>query len=58
MCIFTFRWENDVDGALRDRRKCPMPDPDKCGRSPTIMTMDYLFALDLSNDLFARKVSV
>jgi hypothetical protein len=35
-----------------------MPDPDHCGRSPTIMTLDYVDILELSEDLFARKVGV
>lgn len=49
------RWENELDGN-RDERKCLMPNPDHCGRSPTTMTKDYLPMLNLSNDLFARKV--
>lgn len=51
------RWESDLEGIDRDERKCLMPDPDKCGRSPTILTKDYLFALEMSDDLFARKFS-
>ncbi len=43
---------------VRDERKCVMPEKDRCGRSPTTLTMDYLPVLELSNDLFARKVCV
>jgi hypothetical protein len=49
------RWENERDLELRDERKCVMPDPNHCGRSPTTMTLDYLDILELSGDLFARK---
>lgn len=49
------QWENERNLALRDERKCVMPDPNHCGRSPTTMTMDYLDILELSGDLFARK---
>lgn len=49
------RWENEVK-AERDERKCVMPNPDHCGRSPTTMTLDYLPVLELAKtDLFARK---
>jgi len=47
----------DLESIDRDERKCLMPDPDKCGRSPTILTKDYLFALEMTDDLFARKFS-
>jgi len=50
------RWESDLPEELRDPRKCMMPDPDHCGRSPTTMTIDYVDILELSDDLFARKV--
>jgi hypothetical protein len=49
------RWENEREIDLRDERKCVMPDPNHCGRSPTTMTLDYLDILELSGDLFARK---
>mmetsp|Transcript_61938 Transcript_61938/g.182977 ORF Transcript_61938/g.182977 Transcript_61938/m.182977 type:complete len:684 (-) Transcript_61938:971-3022(-) len=49
------RWENELDSDVRDERKCVMPDPNHCGRSPTTMTIDYLPALELSGALFARK---
>ena len=52
------RWESDLENAHRDERKCLMPDPDKCGRSPTTLTKDYMFAFDMTQDLFARKVCV
>jgi hypothetical protein len=52
------RWESELPGHLRDPRKCPMPDPNHCGRSPTIMTIDYADILELSGDLFARKVRI
>ena len=51
------RWENALPTEQRDARKCPMPDPDHCGRSPTTMTLDYADIMELSADLFARKVS-
>jgi hypothetical protein len=50
------RWESEVNPDERDQRKCLFPDPDRCGRSPTKMTVDDFFALELSDDLFARKV--
>lgn len=50
------RWESDIPEAERDSRKCPMPDPNHCGRSPTTMTVDYADILELSAELFARKV--
>jgi hypothetical protein len=51
------RWENELEVELRDPRKCLMPSPDHCGRSPTTMTMDYMDVLELTDgDLFARKV--
>ncbi|CAJ1952496.1 unnamed protein product [Cylindrotheca closterium] len=49
------QWENERDLNMRDERKCIMPDPNHCGRSPTTMEMDYLDILELSGDLFARK---
>jgi hypothetical protein len=50
------RWESDLPAGQRDERKCMMLDPDHCGRSPTTMTIDYVDILELSDDLFARKV--
>lgn len=52
------RWESELPATVRDERKCPMPDPNHCGRSPTTMTLDYVDILELSEDLFARKVRV
>lgn len=49
------RWENELVVEHRDERKCVMPRPDHCGRSPTTMTLDYLPILELTPDLFARK---
>jgi Core-2/I-Branching enzyme len=49
------RWESDLDSSERDERKCIMPDPNHCGRSPTTLTMDYVDILELTGDLFARK---
>lgn len=51
------RWESELPESKRDGRKCPMPDPNHCGRSPTIMTLDYADIMELSENLFARKVS-
>lgn len=50
------RWESELPKGKRDERKCPMPNPDHCGRSPTVMTLDYADILELSDELFARKV--
>jgi Core-2/I-Branching enzyme len=50
------QWENERAIELRDERKCVMPDPNHCGRSPTTMTLDYLDILELTEDLYARKV--
>jgi hypothetical protein len=52
------RWESDLPESERDERKCMMKDPNHCGRSPTTMTVDYVDILELSDDLFARKVRV
>jgi Core-2/I-Branching enzyme len=49
------QWENQVALEHRDSKKCIMPDPNHCGRSPTTITMDYVDLLTLSDDLFARK---
>jgi hypothetical protein len=49
------QWENQVALERRDPKKCIMPDPNHCGRSPTTVTMDYVDLLTLSDDLFARK---
>jgi len=52
------RWESDLPAGKRDEKKCMMKDPDHCGRSPTVMTVDYADLLELdSTVLFARKVS-
>jgi len=50
------RWESDLPAGKRDEKKCMMKDPNHCGRSPTTMTVDYADILELSCDLFARKV--
>ena len=50
------RWESDLPQEQRDEQKCMMKDPNHCGRSPTTMTVDYADILELSDDLFARKV--
>jgi hypothetical protein len=52
------RWESDLPKEQRDEQKCMMKDPHHCGRSPTTMTVDYADILELSDDLFARKVSI
>jgi Core-2/I-Branching enzyme. len=51
------RWESDIQNGQRDERKCLSPHPNRCGRSPTTLTVDDFFALELSNQLFARKFS-
>ncbi len=50
------RWESDWMLESRDQEKCLMPDPNKCGRSPTTLRKGDMFALELSGALFARKV--
>ena len=52
-----YRWESEINSNDRDERKCPLPDRNHCGRSPTVLTKDYMYALELTEDLFARKVS-
>ena len=51
------RWESDLSVEERDLRKCPMKDPDFCGRSPVILEVEDAPGLELSDNLFARKVS-
>ena len=48
------------DTSTRDNRKCLMPDPERCGRSPKDITKERVMALDLEerHELFARKVSL
>ena len=49
------QWEHDKVTRVNDRTKCLQPNPNHCGRSPTINTIEYLPALELSQQLFARK---
>lgn len=49
------QWENEQDLSKRDKRKCMMPDPNHCGRSPTTLGIESIDILELSGDLFARK---
>jgi hypothetical protein len=52
------QWEHDkVTHKLgkRNKDKCLMPNADHCGRSPTIITMESLPVLELSEMLWARK---
>ena len=49
------QWESDLDSSERNERKCSMPDPNHCGRSPTTITMDYVDIIELTGDLLARK---
>ncbi len=49
------QWENEQDLSKRDQRKCMMPDPNHCGRSPTTLGLDSIDLLELSGDLYARK---
>ncbi len=51
------KWENEKNANKTDRdpRKCLHPNPDRCGRSPTTLTMDYKRLLQASTMLFARK---
>lgn len=49
------QWENEQELSKRDQRKCMMPNPNHCGRSPMTLGLDYTDVLELSGDLFARK---
>ena len=53
-------WENFMhnDTNARDARKCLMPDPERCGRSPKTITKERILGLDIEQigDLFGRKV--
>ena len=53
-------WENFMhnDTESRDARKCLMPDPERCGRSPKTITKERILGLDIEEikDLFGRKV--
>ena len=50
------RWESDVPTAERDPRKCMMKDPNHCGRSPVTLKLSDAPILEISDNLFARKV--
>ncbi|KAL7566842.1 hypothetical protein ACA910_021341 [Epithemia clementina (nom. ined.)] len=50
------RWESEIPSGQRDPRKCMMKDPNHCGRSPTTLTLQDAPILELSDNLFARKV--
>ena len=53
--IFT-KWENEfLSREDRDLRKCMLPDPDHCGRSPTKLTMGMKNEIEMTYALFARK---
>eukprot|EP01035_Chromulina_nebulosa_P028023 gene28023-36926_t len=41
---------------VRDERKCLNPDFNNCGRSPSILTMEYKHLISSSRALFARKI--
>ena len=47
---------NDTES--RDARKCLMPDPERCSRSPKTITKERILGLDIEEikDLFGRKV--
>mmetsp|Transcript_5026 Transcript_5026/g.14442 ORF Transcript_5026/g.14442 Transcript_5026/m.14442 type:complete len:479 (+) Transcript_5026:713-2149(+) len=51
------KWEDSKEEEARDPRKCVMPDPNHCGRSPTSLKEDMIAAIALTNKrpLFARK---
>ena len=50
------KWENELSAVqYRDRRKCLIPDPDHCGRSPSTLTSKFKNLLEVSHALFARK---
>lgn len=42
------RYEHTLDREDRRADKCLMPNPDHCGRSPALMTVDYLSVLEHS----------
>ena len=51
------KWENEKSGTgsrVRDQ-KCLSPDPDHCGRSPSILTLKFKNLLQISRATFARK---
>lgn len=48
-------WEHVKRSDLRDSRKCLLPDPNSCGRSPAILTMKHKNLLSVSSALYARK---
>lgn len=43
------------DWEVGNPHKCFQPDPKRCGRSPTTITLDNMPAAELSEQLFARK---
>ena len=51
------KWENEInqEKSTRDERKCLSPNPDQCGRSPSILTMQFRRLLEISHASFARK---
>ena len=51
-------WENELAVSDRDTAKCPMKDPNHCGRSPVTLQLEDLPLLELSDNLFARKVGI
>ena len=52
------KWESDLPASERDARKCMMKDVNHCGRSPMTLKPADAALLELSDDLFARKVVV
>ena len=48
------RWDKSEDQGQRQR--CLFPNPNHCGRSPIFLDSYEMSALELSPDLFARKV--
>lgn len=49
------RWESQLQVQDRDLRKCPMKDPNYCGRSASTMMVEDAPILELNDNLFARK---
>ena len=50
------QWEHDKAShqVRANAAKCLMPNPNHCGRSPTVNTLEYFPVLQLADDLFIQ----
>mmetsp|Transcript_76 Transcript_76/g.107 ORF Transcript_76/g.107 Transcript_76/m.107 type:complete len:596 (+) Transcript_76:230-2017(+) len=50
-------WDNELKPEEKDPSltKCLFPNPEHCGRSPSLLRSEDLHVLELTSDLFARK---